>query len=509
MLVAVSMIAFCGALSFSKGADAAQVNYQGKLLKDGTPYAGAALLKFALLDEYGESRWSNDATSVSGSEPQDGVNVLVSSGLFSVMLGADPMSPVNANSLRSVTELKLRVWVDTGSGYEQLSDQAVGSSVFALGLKDSQMTETDGRIGFNTTDPDSAMHLYVDEGTAVLHIEGESQPAVLSLNGEGSGQVLFRRHDELFWGIAGGHATDGDLRFNDASGSPVVSLEQGGRVGINKSAPAVPLEVRRPDGTLHGRLIQFSDYPYGIGLFDAGPGADATTALFSNDGYGNAAVSLGSHDGANFIPHLTARRDGNIGIGKTNPSAKLEIRDDGETALRISEVQANSAAQIKFDTTATNWEIGGDSNPEGFYIMEEGGDQGALFMRPGGYVGVGKTDPTSRLDVDGTVTADALRFPDGSVQHTATLVGPRGPQGVQGEPGPVVDPTALCANGQMPNMQTCEDICAGSVISGYTSTDAGASCDAVILPNAPSCERGISFQIPSGTIWVSCCVCGP
>lgn len=58
-----------------------------------------------------------------------------------------------------------------------------------------------------------------------------------------------------------------------------------------------------------------------------------------------------------------------------------------------------------------------------------------------GSVGLGTTSPTARLDVDGLIRARSggVEFPDGTVQSTATLVGPEGPegpQGIQGEMGP-------------------------------------------------------------------------
>lgn len=54
-----------------------------------------------------------------------------------------------------------------------------------------------------------------------------------------------------------------------------------------------------------------------------------------------------------------------------------------------------------------------------------------------GFVGLGNTDPASRLDVDGMIRSRSggIEFPDGSVQTTATLQGPVGPQGPIGETG--------------------------------------------------------------------------
>jgi len=55
-----------------------------------------------------------------------------------------------------------------------------------------------------------------------------------------------------------------------------------------------------------------------------------------------------------------------------------------------------------------------------------------------GFVGLGTTSPATRLDVDGVVRSRSggFRFPDGTTQTTATLVGPQGPAGPQGPLGP-------------------------------------------------------------------------
>ncbi|MEM7309023.1 MAG: kelch repeat-containing protein [Planctomycetota bacterium] len=54
-----------------------------------------------------------------------------------------------------------------------------------------------------------------------------------------------------------------------------------------------------------------------------------------------------------------------------------------------------------------------------------------------GFVGLGNIDPVTRLDVAGTIRSRSggFEYPDGSVQTTATLVGPQGPAGPEGPAG--------------------------------------------------------------------------
>lgn len=60
-----------------------------------------------------------------------------------------------------------------------------------------------------------------------------------------------------------------------------------------------------------------------------------------------------------------------------------------------------------------------------------------LFVSPAGDVGMGTLSPTAKLDVDGTIRSRSggVRFPDGTLQSTAQLVGPQGPPGATGATG--------------------------------------------------------------------------
>ena len=61
----------------------------------------------------------------------------------------------------------------------------------------------------------------------------------------------------------------------------------------------------------------------------------------------------------------------------------------------------------------------------------------AFFVAPDGRIGMGTTTPTERVSVEGIVESrlGGFRFPDGSLQATAQLVGPAGPAGPNGPKG--------------------------------------------------------------------------
>ncbi len=133
-----SLSAFCVAFACQIAvptpcsAQPSEVSYQGELKKEGLPWTGTAQMKFVLVDGAGESIWSNDGSSVSGDEPTAHVDVDATNGIFAIRLGASPMEPISGAALKGVTQVALRVWVNTGDGFEQLTDQPISSGAFSL-----------------------------------------------------------------------------------------------------------------------------------------------------------------------------------------------------------------------------------------------------------------------------------------------------------------------------------------------------------------------------------------
>ena len=113
------------------------VSYQGEVRVGGSPYTGLGHFKFAVVDGSGNSTWSNDGTSASGGPPASGVPLVVSEGLFGVLLG-DTSLPGMTQALTAGafegTERSLRVWFSSdGTTYSQLSpDTRVASAPYAL-----------------------------------------------------------------------------------------------------------------------------------------------------------------------------------------------------------------------------------------------------------------------------------------------------------------------------------------------------------------------------------------
>ena len=117
------------------------LNYAGQVAVNGEAFDGNGLFKFALVNTDGTTTyWSNDGTSVDGSEPQASVSVSVNGGLYSILLGNTPqqgITTIDPAVFAQHTDAKLRVWFSDGvNGFQQLSpDRPFASVPYAFNSK--------------------------------------------------------------------------------------------------------------------------------------------------------------------------------------------------------------------------------------------------------------------------------------------------------------------------------------------------------------------------------------
>ena len=110
------------------------LNYAGQVAVNGEAFDGNGLFKFALINTDGSTTyWSNDGTSVNGSQPQASVSVPVIGGLYSILLGntvQKGMGAIDPAVFVQHTDAKLRVWFSDGvNGFQQLSPDRPFASV--------------------------------------------------------------------------------------------------------------------------------------------------------------------------------------------------------------------------------------------------------------------------------------------------------------------------------------------------------------------------------------------
>jgi len=136
-------------LHFSLQAQVPQlVSYQGRVVVGGVNFNGTGQFKFALVGPGGTpSFWSNNGTSVNGSEPSAAVSLSVANGLYSVLLGDATLPNMTAipTTVFNNGDVRLRIWFnDAINGFQLLTpDQriaAVGYAMMAGNVPDGAIT---------------------------------------------------------------------------------------------------------------------------------------------------------------------------------------------------------------------------------------------------------------------------------------------------------------------------------------------------------------------------------
>ena len=238
------------------------INYTGAVAVGGTNFNGYGQFKFALINHDGSATfWSNDSTSVAGSEPQAGLTLAVGNGVYDVALGDSTMTnmvPIPTTVFTN-SKVTLRVWFSDGvTAFEPiLPDQpvaAVGYAMMAANVADGSVTASKlaagavtagaiapGAVGASALAPNSAASSLGASGGLVLSDQGSNlnlltngfqkigtvtvdsdawqtisrfSPAPVRLPG-----VVWSGTEMLVWGgvQANGQAVNGGGRYNPVS----------------------------------------------------------------------------------------------------------------------------------------------------------------------------------------------------------------------------------------------------------------------------------------------------
>ena len=127
-------------------------------------------------------------------------------------------------------------------------------------------------------------------------------------------------------------------------------------------------------------------------------------------------LTIYDNDGANDYV-VTFEQGGNVGIGTTDPGEKLDIsltgsngglrvKNDTDNAYLKVDAPADEAAYIDFSTAESNdWQIGRRPGSNDLTVYDNDGGAGYMVtFEQGGNVGIGTTNPSDKLHVNGAVT---------------------------------------------------------------------------------------------------------
>ena len=177
---------------------------------------------------------------------------------------------------------------------------------------------------------------------------------------------------------------------------------------------------------------------------------------------------------------------GNVGIGVTNPQETLDIAGSMRVGVDGMLTISSRSSTYGSETVALQTTIDGRSLSDANPGTHGGESRNVLALQPdGGYVGIGKESPVSKLDVNGTVTATTF---SGALSGNATTA-----------------TTAGTCSGNSATATTATNQ-SGGTVSATTGTFSGAvsaqqlDVNGVIKSNVPSWFMWDTDTIHSGTL---------
>jgi len=271
-----------------------------------------------------------------------------------------------------------------------------------------------GNVGIGTSTPESKLEV-VDRSSSSdisellklksesTNIGGDARIGFSLRNSQGTDQL-----GEIVAYKSGGDSVSYSFRTAEgASVDDAVVIREDGDVGIGTGSPETPLHV------FHGSDVK----PHQGGFIALGDMASINMAIDNNeimaraDDY--ASKLYINNEGGDVL--VSGNGTAKVGIGTNSPFERLDLRDSsGNGALRLGDTSNANNGTIRwtgadfegYDGAA--WQSLTESS-EPCLWKENGSD--LLFMT--GDVGIGKTDPGSLLDVDGSITGTGLEVNGG------------------------------------------------------------------------------------------------
>ena len=270
-----------------------------------------------------------------------------------------------------------------------------------------------GNVGIGTDSPSTRLEVAASATTSVdiAHFSNSNDVVKIkhALDGLGSGitSIFDASNNE-------------DIRLSAQSNSWFNS----GSLGVGTTTPSYKLHVK--GGNDAGIIAERDTVGTEGQIFML---AGDTTNVIASKGSGNNAKQLNFNIG--IAPKVSIDTSGNVGIGTTSPSARLEVQgtnSNTQAAFKVTD-SGDSFFEVVPDNNTT-FKIG-DLDAVGDEAMIVGTFSDITFSKGGtttmildsnNNVGIGTTSPGAKLDVSGSLRADSVQLFSGSTQYLSVGV---------------------------------------------------------------------------------------
>ncbi len=291
------------------------------------------------------------------------------------------------------------------------STLTVQGNAFSVG--GSTLVAVSGSVGIGTTAP--ATNLEVDGNN---YGGGGAQSFALFVSTNQS-------HGAVAPGLGFG-GTNGVATIQTYANAALTINPNGGNVGIGTAGPDTPLQVFGGSGnllklqssTLMGTAGQVMRIPFVQNTNVEVSRIEANTEASGQIGLGFYTYNSGLSPSQN----LYIKSNGNVGVGTTNPGARLQTECDGggncirihgignyEPVLDLSSSTPNTGLQVLRETSLANfWAVKTVTPGLSLGLFTDNTASHGIYIQTGGNVGIGTTGPDAKLTVNGSGSEGTL-----------------------------------------------------------------------------------------------------
>ncbi len=288
-----------------------------------------------------------------------------------------------------------------------------------------------GNVGIGTTTPQSILHIYKSNSGGVggeLRLDNNNSAVANKTRivfDDGNGNSTSAERAAIVCETEN-NPYMGQLQFQTGIGSlsTKMLIQGNGNVGIGTTSPDDSLHVSQGSNSFRGITIEgtspalYLNDTEATNAYHIAANGDYLYFLEDSNKSGSYNNILAFWNPSNNFIFNT----GNVGIGTTNPSAKLEVSDSAnDLQMRVGSLTAGISPYIRLQgkntANTTNYYADIELDAEnGKLIFKDPGTSGGtigqspMVIDSSGNVGIGTTTPTAPLHVDGGTASEVLKI---------------------------------------------------------------------------------------------------
>jgi len=276
-------------------------------------------------------------------------NTMTASGFTTWDMGA--VTTVDFDAGVTFTSVADMDFTSSGAGFNFTTDTDAGDD-FIINSTAFVVEGDDGNVGIGTASPNTLFEVKGKSGTRT--IDGASKDLIVRISDgdDGDSHLNIAQGGHDFYFVAG-KDNNGQLKFATRKASADITrmtILNDGKVGIGTTSPQKALHVDVAAGVA---LRLQGEYAQALELKSDGANANARNwYMMANDvAYGTLQFEVSANNSADpTLVKMVMDKDGNVGIGTTEPGTLLQLAKDGDAYLTLQNLtneHTEGAAETK------------------------------------------------------------------------------------------------------------------------------------------------------------------